>query len=280
MPQLSLPEIKLSELGDRFHDATDDLPEEVRDRLADAGDRISDAAERMSDAGGRIGSEVGERLADFRWPGLTLPAALKAMPEVRLPSLSAPNMRAPNVDLPHVDSRDLRRAVARLEIPQVTFGRQKSRPPVVPIVILAAVGGAFLGWWLATSSYTSGKVRSLVHQARVRMGLAEEWDDTIEARTEDFWSDERGSATNQNPGDVAAGSDGPDTAAPVGPSGSISAEDGTIRLEADAGHAATDTDESATPAWPSDSEEASDRGAAVGGAWTEGGTGLEPDTKR
>ena len=192
MPQLSLPEIKLSELGDRFHDATDDLPEDVRDRLSDAGERISDAAERVSDAGGRFGSEVGERLSDFHWPGLSLPAALKAMPEVRLPSLSAPNVRAPKVALPHVDSRELRRAVAKLEIPQVTIGKQKSGPPVVPIVILAAVGGAFLGWWLATSSYTSGKVRSLVHQARVRMGLAEEWDENIEARTEDFWSDARG----------------------------------------------------------------------------------------
>ena len=259
MPQISVPDKKLREISDRIQDAADDshLPEEIRERLAEAGDRIADAADRIADAGGRVGSEVGDRLSDLKWPGLA--AALRAMPDVKLPNLSAPK----------VDTYDLRKAVSKLELPQVHVGKQPSGPPVVPLVVLAAVGGAFVGWWLATSAYTSERVRAAVQQVKTRVGMANDWDENVEERTEDFWGDERGWETNQNPGGAAAGgSDESDDAGgsigwagASGPSGSISGEDGSLR----------GADSAASgDAWPMPAS-----GQTVGS-----GTGYDPDANR
>jgi hypothetical protein len=197
MPQISLPELKLSELGDRLQEAADEsrLPEEVRERIDDAAEMLADAGKDISEAASRLGSEVGERLADVKWPTLALPAALAALTE----------MKAPKVDLSGVDARDLRKALAKLDLPEVTVGRRSSGPPIVPIVLLAAVGGVFVGWWIATSTYTSARVKSAVQQVRARMGMADDWDENVEERTEDFWSNERGWETNQDPGGAALG---------------------------------------------------------------------------
>lgn len=298
MPQLTLPEIKLSELGDRLHDATDDLPEEVRERLSGAGERIADAAERASHAGDRLGSDVSERLSDLRWPGLVLPAALRAMPGVLAPKLDLPNVDLSKVDLrrdlPHVDTRDLRRAISRLEIPQVTVGKPKAGPPVLPLVILAAVGGAFIGWWLATSSFAAGRLRALAHRAQARLGPVSDSDEGVEERTEDFWADERGWQTNQTPRGAHAEGEH-DTAfsvPPAGPGASISGEDGSVRGGTTAADTAGDgagdltvLDEALPADWPASDEgagEGSERGAAAGSAWAEGtgGTGFEPGPNR
>ena len=75
MPQITLPEINLSEIGERIQEAADEsrLPEEVRERIDDAAEMIADAGKDLSEAASRLGSEVGERLADVRWPTLALP---------------------------------------------------------------------------------------------------------------------------------------------------------------------------------------------------------------
>lgn len=279
MPQISLPDKKLREISERIQDAADDshLPEEIRERLAEAGDRIAEAADRIADAGGRVGSEVGDRLSDMKWPGLA--AALRAMPDVKLPNLSAPK----------VDTRDLRKAVSKMELPQVHIGKQPSGPPVVPLVVLAAVGGVFVGWWLATSAYTQERVRSVVQQVRSRVGLANDWDENVEERTEDFWGDERGWETNQNPGGAAATGD--DDARPSsawagtsGPSGSISGEDGSLRGGASA--TAGDANEDGTAGWPTTAWSEADPGETVGSTYggssgsSTGGTGYDPDATR
>ena len=187
MPQISFPDIKLKDIGDRLHDVREDahLPDELRDRLADAGDRISGA-------GGRLGDEVGDRLSDLHWSDLRLP-------DIKLPG-ALRDLRAQKVELPRNLPKHLRRELSRFEVPQVTIGKPKpSGPPMVPFVVLAAVAGVFVGWWLATSEFASGRVRSMIHQARVRLGMASEWDETVEERTEEFWGDERGWETASQP---------------------------------------------------------------------------------
>ncbi|MBM4407273.1 MAG: hypothetical protein FJ038_01430 [Chloroflexi bacterium] len=208
MPQISLPDIELSEIGERIQEAAEDarVPDEVRERLENAAELLADVGERITAARGRLGSEVGERLSEVRWPALVLPAALRALPGFRLPALAAPAM-----DVPRVDPGDLRRAVARLELPQVTIGKPPAGPPVVPLLILAAVGGAFVGWWLATSTTTSTRVRSAVRQVRLRAGLERADDLNMEAMGEDFWADDRDWASEA--GEAAALVPGPDEAA-------------------------------------------------------------------
>ena len=264
MPQISLPEINLSEFGERLQEAADEsrLPEEVRDRIDDAAEMLADAGKDISEAASRLGSEVGERLADVRWPTIALPAALAALAEVK----------PPKVDL---GARDLRKAVAKLDLPQVTIGRRSSSPPIVPIVLLAAVGGLFVGWWLATSTFTSARVKSAVHQVRARMGRADDYPN--EERAEDFWSDEPGGwATNQDPGVAALGGEsGERSSWSAGPSGSISGEAGGLVGGSTGGPSAG-------------SSEADEMNKAMlgrypgslGSANATGGTGYEPDTKR
>ena len=50
-------------------------------------------------------------------------------------------------------------------------------------------------------------MKSAVQQVRARMGMADDWDENVEERTEDFWSTERGWETNQDPGGAALGGD-------------------------------------------------------------------------
>ena len=103
MPQISLPEIHLSEISGRLQEAADELrlPEEVRERLDDAGTALAEAGRDISEAAGRFGSEMGERLGDVKWPAIALPAALAALTE----------MKPPKVDV-SVDTRELRKAVS------------------------------------------------------------------------------------------------------------------------------------------------------------------------
>jgi hypothetical protein len=222
MPQMSLQD-RFSELGERIQEAADEsrIPDEVRDRIDDAAELLVEAGKDISEAASRLGSEVSERLSDVKWPAIALPAALAGLADVK----------PPNMDV-SVDARDLRKAIAKLDLPEVTIGRRRSGPPVVPLVLLAAVGGLFVGWWLATSSYTSARVKSAVQQVRTRMGMANDWDENVEERTEDFWSNERGWETNQNPGGAALGGETQTSGTWIGPSGSISGEDGGLVGEA------------------------------------------------
>ena len=267
MPQISLPEIHLSEISGRLQEAADELrlPEEVRERLDDAGTALAEAGRDISEAAGRFGSEMGERLGDVKWPVIALPAALAALTE----------MKPPKVDV-SVDTRELRKAVSKLDLPEVTIGRRSSGPPIVPIVFLAAVGGVFVGWWLATSALTSARVKSAVQQVRARMGRADDWDENVEERTEDFWSTERGWETNQDPGGAAlGGDDASGSSSWSGPTGSISGEDGGL-VGATSGSTALGSD---------DADEINEAmggryPGSLGSANAAGGTGYEPDANR
>jgi len=268
MPQISLPEINFSEIGERIQEAADEsrIPEEVRERIDEAAELLADAGKDISEAASRLGSEVSERLSDVKWPALALPAALAGLAD----------MKPPKVDV-SVDPKDLRKAVARLDLPEVTIGRRRSGPPVVPLVLLAAVGGMFVGWWLATSTYTSGRVKSVVQQVRARMGKANDWDENVQERTEDFWSTERGWETNQNPGGAAFGGEtaAGTTSLSSGPSGSISAEGGGL-----AGGSTGSVSGASSEADEMNEAMGNRYPGSFGNANATGGTGYDPDITR
>ena len=286
MPQISLPDFKIKDIGDRIQDVRDDhLADDLRERLSGAG-------ERVSEAGARIGEEVGERVSDLRWSDLRLPNLNLAG---ALRDLSMPNVRAPKVDVPHMElpknlPKNLRKELAKLEIPQVTIGKPKSSgPPVVPFVLLAATAGIFIGWWLATSEFASTRIRAMIDQARVRMGLASDWDETVEERTEEFWGSERGWETAGDADADQPKREWSSTSESLAPSGSISGDGGSEEDdESDhpsatlAGAGAT---AGATSGWPGNPY--GNPGGSTGGTWTEGaaedsagGTGYEPDRDR
>ena len=287
MPQISFPDIKLKDIGDRLHDVRDEhLADELRERLSEAG-------ERVSEAGARIGEEVGERVSDIRWsdlrlPNLNLAGALK--------DLSMPNVRGPKVDVPHFEMpknlpKNLRKELAKLEIPQVTIGKPKSSgPPLVPFVVLAGVAGLFVGWWLATSEIASSRIRSMIDQVRARMGMASDWDEAVEERTEEFWGSERGWETPGEPDpDRTANRESSTTIEMTAPSSSISGDTGSLRDDREAsmassGMARAGATAAATSGWPDNPY--GNPGGATGGTRADetddsaGGTGYDPDNPR
>jgi hypothetical protein len=272
MPQISLPEIKFSEIGERIQEAADEsrIPEEVRERIEEAAELLVDAGKDLSEAAGRLGDEVSERLADVKWPTIALPAALAALGEVK----------PPKVDVAK-DAKQLRKAVSKLELPEVAIGPRRSGPPILPFVVLAAVGGVFVGWWLATSSFTSARVRSAVQQVRARMGMANEWDENVGERTEDFWSNEPGWAADQAGGATLGGETASSETWPR-PSGSISGEDGGLvgSSAGSAGPSGSVGSEAASEADEMNRTMGDSYPGSFGSANATGGTGYDPDTNR
>jgi hypothetical protein len=103
--------------------------------------------------------------------------------------------------------------------------------------------------------------------------MANDWDESVEERTEDFWSNERGWESNENPGGAALGGDAASTSW-SGPSGSISGEDGGLVGTSVGGPAgetgADDMNEAMGGTYP----------GRYGSANATGGTGYDPDANR
>ena len=60
--------------------------------------------------------------------------------------------------------------------------------------------------------------------------MADDWDENVEERTEDFWSNERGWETNQDPGGAALGGENAadNSSWSSGPNGSIGGDVGGL----------------------------------------------------
>lgn len=188
MPEISLPDIKLPDVRFRDGKLRDmKLPDiDLRDRLPDVDlSKISLPA----------------ALRDMSMPDMSMPDI--HMPEMHMPDINLRDMKAPKVDLSDLDLKsldprriDLSGVDAKRLRAMVPFARPAPKPASpLPWVVVAAVGGLFAGWWLATSSVTGPKVREFAERVKARIadwrGARADWDD-VEEHAEGFWSTEDG----------------------------------------------------------------------------------------
>jgi hypothetical protein len=255
MPEISLPDIKLPDV--KFRDG------KLRDvKLPDI--------------------DLRDRLPDVDLSRISLPAGLRevSMPEVSMPDISLRDVRVPEIRRPdiHVDLSDLDlKAIdpRRIDLSGIDADRLREIVPFMkparkpasrlPFVLLAAVGGIFAAWWLATSSRTGPRVRSLAADIRRRvdeMRGDRGWDDT-EGRGEGSWPSEhdwKAQSDQATGGTVSEGTAGHSGGSWSRGSG---AESAAMR-------------EGDTAGQMGDTEEAGDGGGYFAADTGVGGTGYEP----
>ena len=238
MPEIRLPDIKLPDV--KFRDG----------RLRDLKMPDIDLRDRLPDVDlSRIA--LPSALRDMHMPEMSLPDV--HMPDVHMPDFSVRDIRAPKLDLSGVDLRSL--DPRRIDLSGIDAKRLRQLSPFakpapkpaspLPWVVVAAVGGLFAGWWLATSSLTGPKVRQFAAGLRGRIddwrSPRADWED-VEERTEGFWSSEQGwkQEGSQGSGNRSGGKWGDVTSqatAPWDDSGTAVAVGGTESGEAaDSGH--------------------------------------------
>lgn len=265
MPEISLPDIKLPDIKFRDGKLRDmKLPDiDLRDRLPDVD------LSRLALPGALRDMSMPEMsMPDLRMPEMH-------MPDIHMPDFNLRDVKAPRVDLSDVDLKSL--DPRRLDLSGVDAKRLRAivpfaRPapkPASPVlwVVVAAVGGLFAGWWLATSSVTGPKMRQLAERAQARIsdwrGARAHWDD-VEEHAEGFWSTEDGWKQEGSHGaaghsDHASGDVTPLDAVPWGESSAASAMGGAESGDgAGSGYAATDEGVGGTGYEPGASAAASD----------------------